>query len=157
MYRGTLVGAPELPETLPLAHRVLPVTVLQSAVAVGAAASARAVAVIANTGMEASHFTVTTSSLSAVPPSLCEAVVKLTTRARVERLGHLLPRDLAPDSTRRSMSHPSPNSQSGVVVSIPRRGAMDTLLNASNLGPLAAVAALVGAGCWVALEALRRS
>lgn len=34
---------------------------------------------------------------------------------------------------------------------------MDSLINVSSLGPLAAVAALVGAGCWVAWEALRRS
>jgi hypothetical protein len=37
---------------------------------------------------------------------------------------------------------------------------MDSLLNIwhiETLGPLAGVAALVGAGCWVAWEALRRS
>lgn len=59
MYCGTLVGAPELPDTVPLAHSVLPVTVLQSASALGATPIARAVDAIAQTGTTQSKFTFT--------------------------------------------------------------------------------------------------
>jgi hypothetical protein len=61
-----LVGAPALPVTVPLAHSVLPVTVLQSASALGEAATAAAVTVITRAGTAQSKATFTTNPFRAV-------------------------------------------------------------------------------------------